>query len=55
MNAPTAGDSTATETHVYLPSDDFVRNATIAGMAAYEALCQEAEADYAGFWARHAA
>jgi hypothetical protein len=32
MNAPTAGESAATETHVYLPSDDFVRNATIAGM-----------------------
>jgi acetyl-CoA synthetase len=54
MNAPTAGESAATETHVYLPSDDFVRNATIAGMAAYDALCKEAETDYEGFWARHA-
>jgi hypothetical protein len=48
MNAPTAGESAATETHVYLPSDDFVRNATIAGMPAYEALCKEADTDYEG-------
>ena len=52
MNAPTAGESAATETHVYLPSDDFVRNATIAGMPAYEALCKEAETDYEGYWGR---
>ncbi len=26
--------------------------ASVAGMAAYEALCKEAEADYAGYWAR---
>jgi hypothetical protein len=49
---PDRGDSAATETHVYLPSDDFVRNATIAGMPAYEALCKEAETDYEGYWGR---
>lgn len=27
-------------------------NAAVAGMAAYEALCKEAETDYAGYWAR---
>ena len=26
----------------------------MAGVAAYEALCQEAESDYEGFWARQA-
>ena len=36
------------------PSDESVRNATISGMDAYKALCAEAEADYEGFWARHA-
>ena len=37
---------------IYQPSADFVQNAHISGMAAYEALCKEAETDYAGFWAR---
>jgi acetyl-CoA synthetase len=31
-----------------------VRNAAVSGMDAYRALCAEAEADYEGFWARHA-
>jgi acetyl-CoA synthetase len=29
-----------------------VKKATISGMAAYEALCKEADQDYAGYWAR---
>ena len=37
---------------VYQPSADFVKNATISGMPAYQALCQEAENDYKGYWAR---
>jgi acetyl-CoA synthetase len=37
---------------VYQPSADFVKNATISGMHAYQALCQEAENDYEGYWAR---
>lgn len=40
------------ETRVFPPSDETVARATISGMAAYEALCREAEADYAGYWAR---
>ena len=36
----------------YLPSADFVSKAAIPGMAAYHALCQEAETDYPGYWAR---
>ena len=43
-----------TELKTYLPSAASVAGAHVQGMAAYEALCQEAEADYAGFWARHA-
>ena len=52
MSSTAAGDSAPTETHVYLPSDAFVKNATIAGMPAYEALCKEADADYEGYWGR---
>jgi acetyl-CoA synthetase len=40
------------EPHVYPPSPATVQNATVSGMAAYEALCKEADKDYAGFWAR---
>ena len=39
---------------VYQPSEEFVKNAAVAGMAAYDALCKEAEADYEGYWARQA-
>ena len=38
--------------NIYLPSAAFVQQAHISGMAAYEALCQEAEADYQGYWGR---
>ena len=38
--------------NLYQPSADFVKNAHVSGMAAYEALCKEAEADYQGYWAR---
>lgn len=37
---------------IYNPSPAFVQNAHISGMAAYEALCQEAETDYQGYWGR---
>ena len=43
-----------TELKTYLPSAASVAGAHVQGMAAYAALCQEAEDDYAGFWARHA-
>jgi acetyl-CoA synthetase len=41
-----------TEQHVYPPSAAMVKNAAVSGMAAYQALCNEAEADHAGYWAR---
>jgi acetyl-CoA synthetase len=36
----------------YQPSEAFVKNAHVSGMAAYEALCKEAETDYQGYWGR---
>jgi acetyl-CoA synthetase len=43
-----------TELKTYLPSAASVAGAHVQGMAAYQALVQEAETDYAGFWARQA-
>ena len=40
------------ETHTYLPSPAWVANANVKGMEAYQALVDEADADYEGYWAR---
>ena len=40
--------------HVYLPPKAFSDAAAIPSMQAYEALCQQAREDYAGFWAQQA-
>ena len=40
------------EHRVFQPPKEFADKAAINGMAAYEKLCAEAEADYEGFWAR---
>ena len=45
-------ESVLTENRVFPPSEETVKRATIAGMAAYEALCKEAEQDYEGYWGR---
>ena len=42
------------ELRVFPPPEAMVRNANISGMAAYEAMCREAERDLEGFWAKHA-
>ena len=42
------------EIRVFPPSESFVKQANISGIAAYNAMCAEAEKDYAGFWARQA-
>jgi acetyl-CoA synthetase len=42
------------ELKIYQPSAEAVSRAYVQGMAAYEALVAEADADYEGFWARHA-
>jgi acetyl-CoA synthetase len=40
------------ENRVFNPSSDFIKNAAVPGMDAYNALCAEAAKDYEGFWAR---
>ncbi|TFZ06319.1 acetate--CoA ligase [Ramlibacter henchirensis] len=45
-------ESVLVENRVFPPSDAATRGARISGMAAYEALCKEAEKDFEGFWAR---
>ena len=47
-------ESIMNETRVFAPSDAFVKQANVSGRAAYDALCAEAQRDYAGFWARQA-
>ncbi|OGV76597.1 MAG: acetate--CoA ligase [Methylotenera sp. RIFCSPLOWO2_02_FULL_45_14] len=43
-------ESVLHENRVFEPSSDFVKAANVSGMAAYNALCAEAAADYEGFW-----
>ncbi|MDI1302171.1 MAG: acetate--CoA ligase [bacterium] len=45
-------DSILIESRVFPPSDDFRQKANVPGMEAYNALCEQAESDYEGFWAR---
>ena len=40
------------ENRLFPPSEAFMKQANISGRAAYDALCAEAERDYAGFWGR---
>ena len=39
---------------IHQPSEAFVKQAAVSGMAAYEALCKKADSDYEGFWAEQA-
>ncbi|WP_370678752.1 acetate--CoA ligase [Comamonas sp. GB3 AK4-5] len=53
MNAPSnAIESVLVENRVFPPSEATQQSARVGGMAAYEALCAEAEKDYEGYWAR---
>jgi acetyl-CoA synthetase len=45
-------ESVLVENRVFPPSEQAVKSARISGMAAYKALCDEAEKDFEGFWAR---
>jgi acetyl-CoA synthetase len=45
-------ESVLHENRVFEPSADFVKNANVSGMSAYNALCKEATDDYQGFWAK---
>jgi acetyl-CoA synthetase len=47
-------ESVLTETRVFAPSPEFVRQANVSGMEAYRRLVAEAERDFEGYWARHA-
>src|SRR6202165_3554211 len=47
-------ESVLQETRVFPPPAELVKQANVSGMAAYEAMCKEAERDFEGFWARHA-
>jgi acetyl-CoA synthetase len=40
------------ESRIFAPPQAFVDKANVSGMDAYKALCDEAERDYEGFWAR---
>ncbi|HVE88835.1 MAG TPA: acetate--CoA ligase, partial [Burkholderiaceae bacterium] len=45
-------ESVSHEQRVFPPRPEFVRQANVSGMAAYQTLCAEAEQNFAGFWAR---
>ncbi|MBC7706664.1 MAG: acetate--CoA ligase [Rhodoferax sp.] len=45
-------ESVLVENRVFTPSPATVKAARISGMAAYDALCAEANTDFEGFWAR---
>ena len=45
-------ESVLHENRLFSPPEPFVRQANVSGMAAYQALCDEAASDYEGFWAR---
>jgi acetyl-CoA synthetase len=47
-------ESVLQETRVFPPPPALVKQANVSGMAAYEAMCKEAERDFEGFWAKHA-
>src|SRR5215470_11186291 len=45
-------ESVLQEDRLFAPAPEFVKQANVSGMAAYQALCDEAERDFEGFWAR---
>ena len=45
-------ESVLNETRVFPPAEAFVKQANVSGMAAYQAMCNEAERDFEGFWGR---
>ena len=47
-------ESTLVENRVFEPSEATVKAARVQGMAGYNALCDEAAADFEGFWAKRA-
>jgi acetyl-CoA synthetase len=47
-------ESVLQENRVFAPPPALAKQANVSGMAAYEAMCREAEKDFEGFWAKHA-
>lgn len=45
-------ESVLQESRLFAAPADFVKQAHVSGMPAYQALCAESERDYEGFWAR---
>jgi acetyl-CoA synthetase len=45
-------ESVLQEDRLFPPSPEFARQANVSGIAAYQALCDEAARDFEGFWAR---
>ena len=45
-------ESVLVENRVFPPPADFAAKARVSGMEQYKALCDEAERDYEGYWAR---
>ena len=54
MSGSSTIESVLIENRVFPPDERAQKGALISGMAAYEALCQEAERDFEGFWAKRA-
>jgi acetyl-CoA synthetase len=44
-------ESVLQENRVFPPAEAFVKQANVSGMAAYKAMCADAERDFEGFWA----
>ena len=53
MNAPSSAiESVLVENRVFPPPPALAHQARVASMAAYEALCAQAQEDYEGYWAQ---
>lgn len=49
---PTSIESVLQENRIFQPANSFTEQANVSGMAAYQALCNEAAQNYEGYWAR---
>src|SRR2546425_8909468 len=45
-------ESVLQEDRLFPPSPEFVKQANVSGAAAFQALCDEADRDFEGFWGR---
>ena len=47
-------ESVMHESRIFQPPKEFSAKARLGSMAAYQAMCNEADKNYAEFWAKHA-